>query len=154
MKRGLLILLALTGLVLTVHSQDKEPPKTIADSEFGLATGSVFDTLDPMQFKFDDTDPGDGLKMEAPYHGAPLLINHTLNDSLPILFKDNACIDCHEVETKEEGEATPIPESHFVDLRNTPDKVGTKVAGARYNCISCHVSTSDARLLVDNEFQK
>jgi len=151
----------LAGLMFSIgcgtHTADETPQAesavTVPDEAFGLRTASVFEAAESPAFSLDQTEPGDGPRLDAPYHGAPLLISHTLIDNVPILLDENACIDCHDVAVKEEGEATPIPESHFVDLRHTPNEVGDEVAGARYNCIACHATTSDASQLVENQFQ-
>jgi len=56
------------------------------------------------------------------------------------------------VEEKEEGEPTPVPESHFHDLRNAPDERMEVVAGARYVCTTCHVTLTRTEPLVGNGF--
>ena len=48
--------------------------------------------------------------------------------------------------------ATPIPASHYVDLRRGGQK-GERLAGARHVCISCHVPRTDARPLVGSRFR-
>lgn len=50
----------------------------------------------------------------------------------------------------EKGEPTPIPPSHYVDLRHAPEKKGAKRVGARCVCIACHVATTDAGPRVGN----
>jgi len=58
------------------------------------------------------------------------------------------------VKAKKPGEPTPLPASHYTDLRNAPGKVGDTVTGARWVCTSCHVPQTDAKPLVGNRFTR
>jgi cytochrome c-type protein NapB len=71
---------------------------------------------------------------------------------LPITMAENQCVECHAVEEKEEGEPTPIPTSHYVDLRNAPGETRDELAGARYVCITCHAAPGFNPPLVANGF--
>ncbi|MEE9219050.1 MAG: nitrate reductase cytochrome c-type subunit [Acidobacteriota bacterium] len=122
------------------------------DTEIGLSKGSVFESLSPDPVIEDQAEPGDKPLLPRAYPGSPPLISHGVADFLPISRDQNACIDCHQVELKEEGEPTPIPRSHFVDLRNAPAQVRETPAGARYNCVSCHVPQTNAGPLVAIQF--
>ncbi len=141
------------GSLLLVNSLLAQGEST-PDKEIGLSKVSVFDTPVPDRILWNTTDPGDLAlpPRSAPEH--PPVIPHGVPEFLPITFEDNQCIDCHAVETKESGEATPITQSHYEDLRNSPGTFGDTVVGARFNCVSCHVSLSDNALLVDNFFAK
>jgi len=55
-----------------------------------------------------------------------------------------------EVQEKLEGEATPIPRSHFTDRWNASEVDGEQVVGARWVCTSCHVAQTGAQPLVGN----
>jgi cytochrome c-type protein NapB len=129
------------------------PAVAISDTDIGLSKVSVFDVATPEPVNPDEAMPGENPVPVRPYDLAPPVISHTVADFLPITAENNYCIVCHNVEEKVEGEPTPIPASHFVDLRNAPDEAGDEVAGARYNCIACHARTTDAAPLVANEFQ-
>jgi cytochrome c-type protein NapB len=73
---------------------------------------------------------------------------------LPITVKQNACLDCHQLEgPKKEGEPTHVPASHFVDLRRAPDQVADHVAGARWICTACHLARTDAPPAVGSTFR-
>lgn len=149
MRRGLL-LVALLGATLvagTVPSPGTEAP--IADREIGLSKTSVLDIPEPDRVVLNDTEPGEG-PLLGRSGGFPPRIPHIVADYLPIELGDNACVDCHEVEEKIEGEPTPIPRSHHVDLRNAPEEMSDEIVGARYYCVSCHVRVTTAPLLVDN----
>jgi nitrate reductase cytochrome c-type subunit len=78
------------------------------------------------------------------------VIPHSIDDFTPITRSENLCVDCHGVAEKVEGEATPMPPSHYVDLRNTPGKQGEAPAGARWLCVSCHLKQTAAESLVEN----
>jgi len=126
----------------------------IADAELGLSKGSVFDVPTPPAVKANDSNPGEGPLLPRFYAIAPPRIPHAVADFLPITQKQNACLDCHAVKEKKQGDPTPIPASHYTDYRNAPDRVGDQVAGARYVCVSCHVVKTDAPNLVGNRFRR
>ena len=125
----------------------------IADTELGLSKGSVFDVPTPPAVKPNERAPGEGPLVPRSYLIAPPRIPHAVADFLPITRSENACLDCHGAKDKKPGEPTPIPPSHYTDLRLAPDHVGDKVAGARYVCVSCHAATTDAPSLMGNRFQ-
>jgi cytochrome c-type protein NapB len=125
---------------------------SIAADELGLSKTSVFGTPAPDATAVNISDPGDRPTTPTDFPQQPPVIPHGILDFLPITLDDNACVDCHLVEVKEEGEPTPIPESHFVDFRNNPGSVGEPLVGARYNCVSCHVSPGGNAPLVENTF--
>ena len=125
----------------------------IADTELGLSKGSVFDVPTPPAVKPNERAPGEGPLVPRPYLIAPPRIPHAVADFLPITLTQNACLGCHEVKEKNPGEPTPIPASHYTDLRLAPDRVGDKLAGARYVCVSCHVAWTGAPTLMGNRFQ-
>jgi len=129
------------------------PSGPIADVELGLSKGSVFDVPTPPAVKANDGNPGEGPLLPRPYVIAPPRVPHAVGDFLPITQKQNACLDCHGVKEKKQGNPTPIPPSHYTDYRNAPDRVGAQVAGARYVCVSCHAVKTDAPNLVGNRFR-
>jgi nitrate reductase cytochrome c-type subunit len=63
-------------------------------------------------------------------------------------------MDCHGARVKEPGGPTPVPESHYVDLRRGPGAPGERLAGARHVCVSCHLPQDDVRPLVGNTFAR
>jgi nitrate reductase cytochrome c-type subunit len=68
-------------------------------------------------------------------------------------------LDCHDDlamlgQEIAEDEPTPMPESHYTDLRRTPKVVGTAPIGARYVCTQCHAAQTDAVPLVDNTYKQ
>ena len=152
-KSKLVVTVALTliaGFVLTRSDSDV---KGIPDRDLGLGQSSVFEVSSPDLVAGNDSAPGEHAPIARFQPEAPPLVPHGVTDWLPITLDSNSCIDCHQVDVKEEGEPTPIPPSHFIDLRRQPDQMGDSVVGSRWNCIACHVSVSDAPLLVENEFE-
>ncbi len=139
---------ATTGEPATEQAQAQAAP--IADVELGLSRGSVFDVPSPPPVVENEAEPGESVRLPRAYPGAPALVPHAVADLLPITRRDNLCLDCHAVEIEEpgEGEPTPIPESHYLDLRNAPGVRRDAVAGARYNCLSCHAAPTAAAPLV------
>lgn len=128
------------------------PPATraVPDTEIGLVEGSVFEAPAPPPVRGNDSDPGDRPALLRPHPEAPPPIPHGIGDFLPITRGENACVDCHWLDEKEEGLPTPIPGSHFIDSRNAPDTVRETIAGARWVCVSCHVPQTDNPPLVGN----
>ena len=50
------------------------------------------------------------------------------------------------------GKGTPMPQSHYTDLRKPGSKVGQDVRGARYLCTQCHGPQAEVDPLVANRF--
>ena len=137
----------------TTPEASRVPMGPITDAELGLSKGSVFDVPTPPMVKANESNPGESPLLPRPYVVAPPRVPHAVGDFLPITQKQNACIDCHAVKEKKQGDPTPIPPSHYTDYRNAPDHVGVQVAGARYVCVSCHAAKTDAPNLVENRFR-
>ena len=138
----------------TPTAADASAPTTpIPDTRLGLVKESVFDVPTPPAVKMNDSNPGELPVLPRPYVIAPPRIPHAVDDFLPITQKQNACLDCHAVKEKKQGEPTPIPPSHYTDFRNAPERVGGQVVGARHLCVSCHAARTDAPNLVENHFR-
>jgi cytochrome c-type protein NapB len=137
----------------TTREASPAPSRPIADTELGLSKGSVFDVPAPPAVKASDGNPGEGPLLPRPYAIAPPRIPHAVADFLPITREQNACLECHAVKDKKQGDPTPIPPSHYTDYRNAPGRVGDQVVGARYVCVSCHAGKTDAPDLVGNGFR-
>lgn len=156
-QRRLIVLPAVATLLIAgwVTAQEK-PEASIADSDLSLAKGSVFEVLIPPIPAFNSSDPGDDPLVARAYDTAPPRAPHAVDDFMPITREDNWCVDCHMTDwtAPEEGEATPIPFSHYMDLRAGSGEIGEEVVGARWVCVSCHVPVTDAPPLVDNTFTK
>jgi len=127
-----------------------EPPG-IKERDLGLARGSVFDVLTPPPVLPERSEPGEKPVVPRAFAGAPPIAPHELVDYTPITRAQNGCLDCHQIPgPKEAGQPTPIPPSHYLDLRRSPAKPGKTVAGARWLCTACHLTRSDQGPLVAN----
>ncbi len=123
----------------------------------GLSRGSVFEVPEPKVYTSKAGQPGQNQLLPRAYQGAPPQIPHDVTDFLPITAESNLCIACHNLpeqwdKKREPGTATPIPRSHYTDLRRAPEKVTNHLINARYNCNQCHVPQLDATPLVENTF--
>jgi nitrate reductase cytochrome c-type subunit len=126
----------------------------VPDRELGLSRTSVFDVPSPPAWKAEASAPGERPPLARPNKEAPPVIPHATADFLPITPTQNLCVDCHAIDgPKKKGEPTPVPASHYVDLRQVPARKGEKVAGARWVCISCHVGRTDAPPAVRSTFR-
>jgi len=126
----------------------------IPDDDIGLSKVEITAVDVPPPVAPNTSDPGDLPPHPAVYAGSPPVIPHGTADFLPITESENMCIDCHQVEQKVAGEPTPIPPTHFVDLRRSPDRSGEEIVGTRYNCVACHVQDRNAPPLVANDFSR
>lgn len=125
---------------------------SIRDRDLGLSKTSVFEAPAPDAVEENQTDPGELPLIPPAYAGTPPRVPHNVVDLLPIRRDENWCLDCHLVDTKEEGEPTPIPASHFVDFRTGSKEPREEIVGARYVCVTCHVAPTGAEPLIENLF--
>lgn len=151
---------ALAGLTACAATRTAAPatpppaPAAVKDRDLGLSKTSVFEVPAPPAWKAEGSAPGE--KTPPPRIGPqiPPVVPHGVADVLPITREQNGCVDCHAIPgPKKAGEPTPLPASHFVDLRRTPDRVGDMLAGARWVCTACHVARTDAPPLVGNAYR-
>jgi len=146
-------LLIVTGL----QAQGTKPApvaKPTPDHALGLSKASVFDVPVPPQFKDEDSSPGEKPVLKRINREFPPMIPHGIVDALPITRASNLCLECHDTQAKRKaGEPTPIPPSHYVDLRRAPATKGDKLAGTRYYCTACHVPQTDAKPLVGSGYR-
>jgi len=128
----------------------------IKDSSTGLSKQSVFEVPTPEAFNYKGVMPGtDPVYMRA-YPGAPPQIPHNIELMTPVKAAVNYCLSCHgssaELSQPLKDKPTPIPVSHYTDLRHAPDMATKKLVGARYVCTQCHVPQADVEPLVKNKF--
>ena len=134
-----------------------KPGKSINPDSMGLSQGSVFDVPAQKAYGAGAQAPGQNALLPRAYAGAPPQIPHDIADFLPITAETNMCIACHNQpglwgKPREQGQPTPIPQSHYTDQRNAPGKLTDHLMGARYNCNQCHVPQMNATPLVQNTF--
>jgi cytochrome c-type protein NapB len=53
---------------------------------------------------------------------------------------------------KAKGAPTPMPPSHYTDMRNAPGTVAGKLIGSRYVCTQCHAPQASVKPLVGKTF--
>lgn len=138
---------------------DSVTDEAVTDDELGLSKASVFSTPDPIVAGSTAKEPGENEPLGAYFSESPSLISHDISDFVPIKIGENACLECHDLhdqigEEVAPGDPTPMPASHYTDLRRDPDEVTTKVIGARFVCTQCHAPQSDAAPLVANTYRQ
>lgn len=129
-------------------------PARLPDTRVGLAEGGALEVKAPAPVKENDSAPGYRPVRPRAFPGAPPVIPHGVADFLPITRDQNACVDCHAVAERKKGEPTPIPASHYTDLRNAPRERREKVVGARWSCTACHLPQQDVHPLVGSPFPR
>ncbi|MDX1631232.1 MAG: nitrate reductase cytochrome c-type subunit [Thermoanaerobaculia bacterium] len=147
---GTMVILATwpaTGAEEKAKGEKGIPPEGIS-----LVEGSVFEVYTPPPVSWNEAYPGEAPLQDPAHPEMPPVIPHGVQDFLPLELDANFCVGCHGIEEAEEGDPTPIPESHYVDNRNAPEKTKEEIVGSRYYCLSCHVAQSEAEPLVENEF--
>ena len=150
---------ALTMLVLVFQGCGAPQQKSVGDEELGLDKNSVFDTPDPIVASVSGGEPGENQRTGGYFSEAPPTIPHQIDGFLPIRTDDNQCLNCHDDQSQigepvAAGDPTPIPASHYTDLRRNPNEVTQALIGARHVCVQCHVPQHDATPLVQNTYQQ
>ncbi len=142
--------LALPGISLGADSAtaDAETPAPIGDARLSLYPGSLFAVPDPRLFTWNASAPGDNELLPRAFASAPPRVPHVVADFEPITLRANPCLDCHALEPEVDPPA--LPASHRTDFRRAPDRLEERVVGTRWQCLACHVSTSDAQPLRAN----
>jgi cytochrome c-type protein NapB len=140
-------------VVLVLTCGCAEPTgESVPEEQIGLAEGRLEDLPPIAPLPTPPPEPGEAPAVPASFEGAPPSVPHTIADYLPITRDENLCVDCHLVQDKEPGDPTPIPESHFMDLRHSPDVRGDALVGTRWSCVACHVAPQGVEPLVTNRF--
>jgi cytochrome c-type protein NapB len=149
----LLVLLAISPTPrkdIAAESEKPQGTRGVSDVSLGLSKTSVFDVVAPAATLENASEPGEEPLPRRPTSEWPPVIPHSIEDFTPITSDDNLCLECHLIEHREQGDPTPIPQSHFIDFRSSPEKSGTSLYRARWICVSCHVSQTRAEPLVEN----
>lgn len=82
------------------------------------------------------------------YPMQPPLIPHK-TDNYQVDIKANKCMSCHARSRVADTQATMISVTHFMDRDGN---FLAELSPRRYFCQQCHVTQSDAKLLVDTDF--
>jgi nitrate reductase (cytochrome), electron transfer subunit len=88
------------------------------------------------------------LRQARNYPEQPPLIPHK-TDNYQIDTKVNQCLQCHQRRAVEVTQAPMVSVTHFIGRDN---QVLAEISPRRYFCTQCHVTQTDARLLVENTF--
>jgi cytochrome c-type protein NapB len=127
------------------------PPAEVADDDLSYRNEPLLDDSGTPAASFDAPDPGDATLETRSFENAPPVIPHNVDDLLPITASENSCTDCHLPEDAADLGATPVPASHFYDIRR--DKQLDSLSPANYNCTLCHAPQANAVDLVENTFE-
>ena len=145
-----LIMVSLLGIMVASGCAVSESYK---EEELGLRKVDLYSekTVVGEQTAYSTVSAGESKVIQRAYENAPPMIPHDVEGMLDMTKDSNACTGCHLPEVAEAVNATPIPKSHFFDMRT--QKVLTEMSLARYNCSACHAPQSANEPLVKNEFK-
>lgn len=152
--RGFYSVLMVLALVAFGYSAANKESKALSDTDIGLRHTPLADDEDTQiqNYSFGNGEPGESKRLDRSYENAPPLIPHSIEGLTPVTRENNACLGCHEPDMAKEMGATPLPKSHFYDLRNHKN-LGKELADSRYNCLQCHVPQAQAKPLIKNNFK-
>lgn len=161
-----------TGVV--EQKSEAKPVASISEESLGLRKTdiNVEDDTVASKTEYRSAQPGESTKIKRAYQDAPPMIPHDVKDFLPITRENNSCTGCHAPDIAPAMGATPIPPSHFLDMRprhicdgvkfkkkidNTKNETDVKklthLSQARYNCSQCHAPQSQGNPSVENLFE-
>jgi len=151
-----------------------KPVASVSEESLGLRKTDIYQEDDTISSKteYRGAQPGTSTKIKRAYQDAPPMIPHDVSDFLPVTRTNNACVGCHAPEIAPAMGATPIPPSHFLDMRprhtcdgvkfkktvdnmknETDVKRLTHLSQARFNCTQCHAPQSQGNPSVENLFE-
>lgn len=126
---------------------------TYTEEELGLRKTDLYTEKttvgDPTSYS--KVAAGESKVIQRAFENAPPMIPHDVEGMLPITKENNSCTGCHMPEVAVAVKATPMPKSHFFDMRT--QKVLSEMSSARYNCSACHAPQSANEPVVANEFK-
>jgi cytochrome c-type protein NapB len=122
----------------------------IEDSQVSLRKASVFDVVKPSPFGY-DAEKASGVIAPLPGSGMPPMITHAVDEYLPLTFKNNECLECHDKPRNigkpvAAGKPRPAPANHYVALPGQ----AMALAGKQFNCMTCHAPQAEVQPLVRN----
>jgi cytochrome c-type protein NapB len=160
LKVKTLTVMLLAVFLLAVAACSSTPAKetakaAVSEDEMGLRRQSLYGEQDvmPAMIDYADCTPVSGKRFERSFENSPPLIPHDLTGMLPIAEKNNMCLQCHLPEKALMTGAVAIPKTHMMDLERNQQDLHGKLAGARYNCMACHVPQVNLPPLVKNIFE-
>ena len=147
---------------------------SVSEESLGLRTTDIYQEDDTTASKteYRSAAAGTSTKIKRAFQDAPPMIPHDVTDFLPITRQNNACVGCHAPDIAPAMGATPIPPSHYLDMRprhicdgvkfkksidNTKNETDVKrlthLSQARFNCSQCHAPQSQGNPSVENLFE-
>lgn len=145
MKKLLVALLSVGALVTGIAQAELDNPGCTGGLESLRGMTQLEDTRPADEFK---DFPKDQI-VEDSFVYQPPLIPHSIR-SYEVSLNANKCLACHSWKNAKESGATKISVTHYV---NRQDAVLADVSPRRYFCLQCHVPQTNAKPLVENEFQ-
>ncbi|MGM0533166.1 MAG: nitrate reductase cytochrome c-type subunit [Campylobacterota bacterium] len=154
-------------------SQQTQVP-TLEEEGLGLRHTSLLDetVTRPNPTRYSQAAAGTSQTYTRAFQDAPPMISHSVEGMLPVSRNNNQCTACHMPQVAPSVNATPIPESHFLDMRprhkysqgnfekaidNMKNETSVKkiddLSGSRFNCTQCHAPQSQGELAVENTFE-
>jgi nitrate reductase (cytochrome), electron transfer subunit len=94
--------------------------------------------------------PRDRSPLPSDYVYQPPLIPHNIR-GYELSTNANKCLSCHSFRRSLETGATKISVTHYATREGW---ILSDVSPRRYFCLQCHVTQSDARELVENDFRR
>ena len=156
------------------ETKEAKVTPSITEESLGLRKTDLYseDTTTADKTAYHTEYPGTSKRFNRAYQDAPPMIPHDVGDFLPITKNNNACTGCHMPEVAPAMGATPIPPSHFLDMRphhkfdgkkftksidnmknETDVKKLTHLSQARFNCSQCHAPQTTGTLAVNSTFE-
>ncbi|MFT5657196.1 MAG: cytochrome c-type protein NapB [Gammaproteobacteria bacterium] len=88
------------------------------------------------------------IKKARNYPMQPPIIPHSIRD-YEVNLNSNKCLTCHNRQRTEASQAPMVSVTHFMDRDGN---FLAEVSPRRYFCNQCHVTQTDAKPLIENDF--
>ncbi|MDA3946349.1 MAG: nitrate reductase cytochrome c-type subunit [Helicobacteraceae bacterium] len=162
------------GTAKATPVKEVKPAPMVSEESLGLRKTDIYNESGTAAEKteYRTADAGTSTKIKRAYQDAPPMIPHNVSDFLPITKDNNACLGCHMPVIASAMGATPIPSTHFLDMRphhkwdgtefskvidNMKNQTDVKqmdhLSYSRFNCSQCHAPQSQGNLAVENTFE-
>lgn len=156
-------------LITSCHSNQNDNTY-IDEDELGYIYSDVnsADTELPHKAAFAKATPGLAGTINRSFENAPPMIPHNTDGFFPIKINNNICFTCHLPDKAKESGATPLPKTHFTNLRPKMTEVEGKMVfeeqkeltqedlkkpnNAYFNCSQCHVPQAEISVNIENLF--
>ncbi len=136
-------LLILTGVLgWQAYAQESNSKEAIANARGNHAV-NIEPKAPPIQ-PVENTD----IKQKRAYPMQPPLVPHK-TDNYQVDRMANKCLSCHSRKRTQESQAPMISVTHYMDRDGN---FLADVSPRRYFCNQCHVTQSNAKPLVNNQF--